>query len=258
MICETDLMWWCSLHKCLSLKDVKSVCDLGVQELHTKQKVVFEQIARSFAQLCGEPDVSLDHCQSSPDMWRRLKREIVSLDLVGDDVSVLRFDLNRDQVPTNLRGHFDLVTNSGTTEHVFNQANCFEVIHDLTSTGGIMAHAVPFAGYENHGFFKYSMKFFTQIAKYNDYDCLDAWASVDQNDIQSRPGVADFFVDHSGMFRNARSSDQHPIDFYNLKLDEYRSLDACIYVALRKTHDRTFQFPVDLPDDCHTSPPSRA
>src|SRR5215472_5699437 len=126
MICETDLMWWCALHKCLSLKDIKSVCDLGVQELYAKQRPVFEQTAGTFVQLCGEPNVSLNDCQSSPDMWRRLKREIVSLDLVGDDVSVVRFDLNRDRVPTGLRGHFDLVTNSGTTEHVFNQPNCFE------------------------------------------------------------------------------------------------------------------------------------
>jgi len=249
MICETDLMWWCSLHKCRSLKDIKSVCDLGVQQLYAAQGAVFAETARTFVQLCGEPDVSLNDCQSSPDMWRRLKREIVSLDLVGSDYSLVRFDLNRDRVPTNLKNHFDFVTNTGTSEHILNQANCFEAIHDLTRIGGIMAHAVPFAGYENHGFFKYSMKFFTQIAKYNDYDCLDAWASVDENDIQPKPGVAGFFMDQVGMFRNARSGDQHPIDFYRLKLDEYRSLDACIYVALRKTRDRAFQVPVDMPDD---------
>ena len=150
-------------------------------------------------------------------------------------MSLVQFDLNRDHVPASLKDHFDFVTNAGTTEHIFNQANCFAVVHDLTKVDGIMAHAVPFAGFENHGLFNYSWKFFTKIAKANDYDCLDAWISMDLNAAQFKPDVVDFLMDHVGMFRIARSSMHHPIDFFKLKLDDYQSVDACIYVALRKT-----------------------
>jgi hypothetical protein len=49
-----------------------------------------------------------------------------------------------DHVAANFKEHFDLVTNAGmTTEHVFYQANCFAVIHNLIKVGGIMARAVP-------------------------------------------------------------------------------------------------------------------
>ncbi len=249
MISETDLMWWCCLHhQCKSLTEIKSVCDLGLQELKCVDSDTYDRTTKTFAELCGEPDVSLAGCRSSAEMWRRLRREIVSLDVVGHDVSLMRFDLNRDRVPLTLREHFDFVTNVGTTEHVFNQANCIEVVHDLTRVGGIMAHAVPFQGYENHGFFKYTQKFFTRIAKVNDYECLDAWISMDLDARTFKPDVAEFFVDHVGIFRNARSSD-HPIDFYNLKFHDYRSADACIYVFLRKTKSMQFQIPLDVPDE---------
>jgi hypothetical protein len=248
MISETDLMWWCALHKCRALINIKSVCDLGLQELICNRQEVYDTTTRLFVKLCGEPDVSLADCRSSADMWRRLRREIVSLDVVGNDMSVVRFDLNSDSVPANLKGHFDFVTNAGTTEHVFNQANCFKVLHDLTKVGGITAHVVPFAGFENHGLYKYTMKFFTRIAKANDYECLDAWVSMDLEDRQFKADVAEFFVDRVGMFRNVRSSPHHPIDFYKLKLDDYRSADACIYVFLRKTNATEFRIPVDFAD----------
>jgi hypothetical protein len=241
-------MWWCSLHKCKALTDIKSVCDLGVQELIRVDQDIYDKTSRTFVDLCGEPNVSLADCQSSADMWRRLKREIVSLDMVGNDASVLRFDLNIECVPAHLKEHFDFVTNAGTTEHVFNQANCFKVVHDLTKVNGVMAHTVPFAGYDNHGLFKYTMKFFTRIAKANDYDCLDAWLPVDPNARKLRANLAGFFGDDAKMFRNARSSRYHPIDFYNLTFDDYRSADECIYVFLRKTNSTEFCIPVDFAD----------
>ena len=248
MISETDLMWWCCLHQYKALTDIRSVCDLGLQELICVNPNTYDQTTKLFVESCGEPSVSLADCRSSADMWRRLKREIVSLDVTGEDMSVVHFDLNSDSVPGKFRSHFDFVTNVGTTEHVFNQANCFNVMHDLTKVGGVMAHAVPFTGFENHGLYKYTMKFFTRIAKANDYECLDAWISMDLEDRQFKPYVAEFFADHVGMFRKARSSGRHPIDFYKLKIDDYRTPDACVYVFLRKTNSTELRIPVDFAD----------
>lgn len=114
-----------------------------------------------------------------------------------------------------------------------------------------MAHAVPSAGFETHGLFTYPLKFFFRIAKANDYECLDAWMSIrfDVDEKQFKSDVAQFYMDYKGMFRNARLSKDHPIYFYNLTYDNYRSVDACIYVFLRKTNSREFQIPTDLPDD---------
>ena len=249
MISETDLLWWCALNECKALTDIKSVCDLGLQELVHSRQAHYDEAIKLFVKLCGEPEVSLADCRSSADMWRRLHREIVSLDVAGNDSSLVHFDLNKDSVPRRLRGRFDFVTNVGTTEHVFNQANCFNVMHDLTKVGGIMAHAVPFVGFENHGLFKYTMKFFTRLSKANDYHCLDAWASTGADDPQFKANISEFLSDDAKAFKNVRSSDHHPIYFYHLKFNDYRSVDACMYVFLRKVTPGQFQVPIDLPDD---------
>jgi hypothetical protein len=41
----------------------------------------------------------------------------------------------------------------------------------------------------------------SRIAKTNDYECLDAWISMDFAARQYKPDVAEFFVDYAGMFR---------------------------------------------------------
>ena len=95
-----------------------------------------------------------------------------SIDL--DAGATLRLDLNTKQVPWRLRRSFDVVTNFGTTEHVFNQMNCFQLIHDATKVGGAMVHMVPSTGYMWHCLFKYDPKFFLALAEANGYEILYA------------------------------------------------------------------------------------
>jgi hypothetical protein len=62
------------------------------------------------------------------------------------------------------------VTNHGTSEHILNQWNVFEVMHDATKLGGLMVHGVPFNGEFEHGIISYMPKFFWALAKANDYE----------------------------------------------------------------------------------------
>ena len=91
-----------------------------------------------------------------------------SIDLV--DEATLQADLNTYRVPARLRNKFDIVTNFGTTEHIFDQSNCFQVIHNLTKVGGHMVHFLPTAGYFFHCLYKYDPKYFILLAKENNYD----------------------------------------------------------------------------------------
>jgi hypothetical protein len=50
-------------------------------------------------------------------------------------------------------------------------------VHDLTAPAGIMFHAMPAAGFSNHGFF--TMRFFFCLAKANNYDVIDAYMPAD-------------------------------------------------------------------------------
>jgi hypothetical protein len=82
-----------------------------------------------------------------------------SLDIC-DMYNTTIFDLNNQQLPTDLFLKFDLVCNCGTTEHIFNQYNAFNVIHDSCAIKGYMIHVLPCGGYTDHGYFQYTTRFF--------------------------------------------------------------------------------------------------
>jgi hypothetical protein len=79
------------------------------------------------------------------------------------------FDLNSSDAPKSDRNSFDVVINCGTTEHVLNQLNCFQVVHDVTKVGGLVYHAIPMIGMLNHGYFNYKPRLFFELAAANDY-----------------------------------------------------------------------------------------
>jgi hypothetical protein len=78
-------------------------------------------------------------------------------------------DLNFDTLPNRMRGHYDVVLNFGTTEHIFNQWNSFEVMHDALKVGGVVYHQLPASGYLDHGYYCYTPLFFRDLAAANGY-----------------------------------------------------------------------------------------
>lgn len=144
----------------------------------------------------------------------------IAIDASGGRGS-LAFDLNK-----GLRGDygfletFDLVTNLGTSEHCFNQQSVFANIHDLCApAGGLMIHAVPSAGWVNHGFYSYSPRFFADLAQANRYDIVSIGYTVDV-----RPAIIDYALD-SFVGRTSH--------------------DLMLYVVLRKRTDTPFAPPFD-------------
>jgi len=67
---------------------------------------------------------------------------------------------------------FDLVTNNGTGEHVFDQKSVLDNMHEMTRTGGFMIHCLPCNNYVNHGFYSFSPLLFLDLATVNGYDVL--------------------------------------------------------------------------------------
>jgi hypothetical protein len=98
----------------------------------------------------------------------RVGADYLAYDIFEADRTAI-FDLNRDAVPQEARGSFDLVLNCGTTEHVLNQFNAFRVIHDACRTGGVMYHNLPMTGYLDHGYFCYNPRLFFELAAANRY-----------------------------------------------------------------------------------------
>jgi hypothetical protein len=72
------------------------------------------------------------------EFWTWLGLSYSSIDIDGSPGSI-PLDLNYDEVPTELIGKYDVVTNFGTTEHVANQLQSFKIVHDLATPGGLKA-----------------------------------------------------------------------------------------------------------------------
>ncbi len=74
-------------------------------------------------------------------------------------------DLNE---PVDLGETFDLVTNNGTGEHIFDQRRVFENAHNLSHD--CIVHILPMGPWVNHGFFNFNPILFRDLAYANRYN----------------------------------------------------------------------------------------
>jgi len=87
-----------------------------------------------------------------------------------DDRATYKLDLNR---PTAGLPKFDVVTDFGTMEHVYDIARVFETMHALLNPGGLALHVVPAFAFPNHGFYTPNPNVFVEFARANGYRVVD-------------------------------------------------------------------------------------
>lgn len=84
----------------------------------------------------------------------------------------------------NLTNSADIILDSGTSEHVEYQYMNWKNLYDITKVGGIFLHVLPKVGYwENHCEYKYSIDYFEQLAKANEYEVIEISNSYADRDI---------------------------------------------------------------------------
>jgi len=64
---------------------------------------------------------------------------------------------------------FDLVTDFGTGEHIFDQAQVWRTLHDLCAPGGFIAFDRPATGYDRHCFYLVNACLYQDLAAANGY-----------------------------------------------------------------------------------------
>ena len=129
-------------------------------------------------------------------------------------------DLNHEidsQILTELKS--ELVTNFGTSEHIFNQLSVFRNIHDLCAKEGVMIHAVPILGNVQHGYFNYQPRMFFEMAAANKYEILAMYLAPDY-----WPNL---------------------IPYSRQNLYKNRFKDVMLLVAFKKNSDEPFAIPFD-------------
>lgn len=175
------------------------VVELGSQTVHFDDKEFLQTWARRSS--VSESFISYMHADITGYEMHRLmghRYHCIDFDDLKGRIKPYKIDLNTGKCPSDLVGTVDMVTNFGTTEHVINQQNSFQIIHDMTRVWGVMIHVVPIARY-NHGFFNYNPGFFTSLARYNNYKIFGLYTSKDlhHNVLQDLiPYTGDYYSNH--------------------------------------------------------------
>ena len=180
-------------------KNCNSVIDLGSQNIEPSHQVRAKYLIQ-------HPNPESKEIVITKDFYKHLGfSEYSSIDADGERGSLI-YDLNQNlEQKYNFRKKFDLVTNFGTSEHVFNQKNFFENVHNLTKVNGSIIHILPFEGYFNHGYFNYQPSFFYDLALFNNYQIIYFWYFSERPD-------KNFYYYHGSNYK--------PLDYSN-KLIKY-------------------------------------
>ena len=129
-----------------------------------------------------------------------------------------------------LESKYDLVTNQGFSEHVFNQASAFEAFHYACKPGGIILHVLPCQGWADgggwgHGFYQYQPNFFKCLAKSNSYETISMMLSPFSPD----PFICEFNPNNYAAFVNSHLTNED----YKRENHLGGSIFASIIVMLR-------------------------
>lgn len=167
-------------------KNCKSVIDLGSQELHIKKddlKELFKYASLDDNLIDKYPNINnwpnQPRC-SSKHFYRSLGfDEYKSIDInyntsvnfQDNEHDCIEHDLNKPFEDKTFFNKFDLVTDYGTCEHVFNVPECYRTMHKLVKPGGYII--ITQTTLKGHGFFLFDKPTFERIAAANNYKIIN-------------------------------------------------------------------------------------
>lgn len=97
--------------------------------------------------------------------------DVVSIDINGKD-GALPLDL-QEPLPESV-GTFDIIINAGTIEHIAKQEECFQNVHNICRTDGLMFHVASHVdSWPEHGLYHYDTAFFKNLARKFHYSVVD-------------------------------------------------------------------------------------
>lgn len=157
-------------------KNIKSIIEMGSQEIHLK-KEKFEELI-SIAGITGyeqERFKLLENWPGTPRLSAKPFYEMLGvekyscIDLNGK-YGAISHDINLPLEDSMLYGQYDLVTDHGTNEHAFNIAETYRTMHRLCKVGGLMV--ISQMVYKGNGYYLFDSSFFEGLAAANNYSIL--------------------------------------------------------------------------------------
>jgi len=241
-------------------KDTHSVLELGSQGLHLNL-ADFEELlgGAGISDYKKEKFMALAQWPNGPGCSSRAFYEALGLneyaciDLNKKD-GAIPLDLNYPLEDKSLFGKYDLVTDHGTNEHVFNTPQAFHTMHKLCKPTGIML--ISQAVFRGKGYYAYDPSFLEGMAAANNYRILYSsfvinqfhvplsWELMDTFDFTKMKGLrvfyamqkqseADFRTPYQGRFLSQNQKHlgfevkylQNPLSRAYAPLDTFKGID---------------------------------
>lgn len=154
-------------------KGKKTILDLGPQDLTTNKDYLYNTVSHRFnkKELTSILNKIYDENGKPSQDFQKYFYSIWGLqDYYSLDFNDLRADYVADlNKVVNLNKQFDVITNFGTAEHIFNIGIFYENLHNLLNTKGIALSINPTYGDINHGFYNIHPNVYSQLIKTNEY-----------------------------------------------------------------------------------------
>ena len=221
------------LYKFGYFKNSSSVIEIGSQELHLKKedlKELFDEVSLKSDLIDKYPNIKNwpeRPRTSSKYLYESLGiKEYHSIDINGDYGAIVH-DLNKPFEDKSKFNKFDIVTDFGSCEHVFNIGECYRTMHNLTKPGGYII--ITQAVLRGNGYFKFDESFFEGIAAANNYNIIFSSYSLVPDSKTKSGSVYEFHIPRNRELFNV-------LDFSKLK-----ELNIC--GVLQKTKEDEFKIP---------------
>ena len=218
-------------------KNIKSVAEIGSQEVHM-QTSDFDQLVKSVGISNYQKDkfVNLANWPNHPRCPARNFYEMLGIEKyicvdINGDHGAIKLDLNYPLEDKSFYNQFDLVTDHGCNEHVFNVSEAYRTLHRLCKPGGLIIISQSVWG--GNGYFLFDLSFFEGIAGANNYKILFSSYIVTLNKKASSGSENQFHIPLSRELLNS------------VNLSQMSEVGVC-YVLQKQTAD-DFKYPYQGP-----------
>tara|TARA_B100000700_G_C14872554_1_gene774106 strand:+ start:87 stop:1028 length:942 start_codon:yes stop_codon:yes gene_type:complete len=224
-------------------KNSNSVIEIGSQELHINMldlKELFEIAGLDKNLIDTFPNVKnwpfSPRC-SSKHLYKALGiNNYESIDINGEHEALVH-DLNKPFEDKSKFNKFDIVTDFGSCEHVFNIAECYKTMHKLTKPGGYLIIAQ--ATIKGNGFFTFDESFYEGIAAANGYKIIYSSYYIKTGNKTKNGSWYEFHIPRNEELLNV-------LDYGKLRPKDSRSTydsGISIYGVFQKINDDEFKMP---------------
>ncbi len=223
------------------LKEANSILEIGSQEVHVNYKDLIH-----ISKIAGISENEIENIPNvknwpfSPRGSSRFFYEILgikeytSIDINGEYNSIPH-DLNEPFNDKSKFNKYDIVTDYGSCEHVFNVGECYKTLHNLLKPGGLMI--IDQALLKGNGYFKFDETFIEGIATANSYKILYNSYVISTGSKTENGTWKQFHIPRNAELLNV-------LDFSKLKKISSQH-NIGIYAVMQKIKDEEFKVPYE-------------